>query len=168
MLEKVRPEVRGRSAVGLLQAQLKLEEYGFMQKFKLPRRGAKGQGVRFEAQVIKKLESHYPEFFSSPVFRFTTLYAAKAVCVPDGILFCKDELIIIEIKRNHTIDAWYQLNYLYSPVVQKALPGRKVRLLEICSVYHPEEVFPDRFSFVRSLEEFKNERGVELGVMIWG
>lgn len=162
----IRHSVQGRTAEGLLEAQLGLSQYDFASRFPVPRKGAKAAGVRFEKKIVKELEAIYPMFIAGIPFHYRTRYNPRNNCLPDGILFREKDLVIIEIKLRHTADAWWQLRKLYQPVAVKAM-GRPVRLLEICKYYEPEVRVPESQPLFASLEQFLVSR-VELGCLIWG
>ena len=161
----VRPEVAGRNAGGLISAKILCAEYNYMSKFPRPRTGAKAAGLRFEKQVVKSLEQKYSGFISGIPFQYKTEYADKVICIPDGFLLYGKEIIVIEIKLRHTIDAWFQLRKLYSPVLQKVF-SRPVRMMEICKVYEPGVVFPERILILKDVREFLTSKE-EMGVLLW-
>jgi len=169
VLEKVRSDVRGRNAAKLLSAVPLFSEYNYTNKFRKATRGAKGAGHRFEAKVSSWLEENYDWYISSLAFSFSTEYAFKTICIPDGLFFNrrKRTITICEMKLRHTFDSWYQLKFLYGPVVKKAFPGWQIRKLEICKTYEPGLEFPEPFVIVQEFEKF-NSAGAELGVWIWG
>lgn len=53
--------------------------------------------------------------------------------------------IIVEVKYQHTAEAWWQLKWLYEPVVAKALPGITWGLLEIVHWHDPQVLFPEPY-----------------------
>lgn len=65
-------------------------------------------------------------------------------CQPDGLLLdpFTGRAIILEVKYQHTADAWWQLTHLYLPVLAALLPGWKFPLVEICKWYDPATSFP--------------------------
>jgi hypothetical protein len=66
-------------------------------------------------------------------------------CQPDGILFVPDsnKIVIVEIKRTHCIDAYYQLFELYLPVVKKHYgPNHQYYGLEIVRWFDPDVRLP--------------------------
>jgi hypothetical protein len=53
----------------------------------------------------------------------------------------------VEIKYQHTADAWFQLRELYSPVVAQALgPAWRLALLEVVKWFDPAAFFPERIA----------------------
>ena len=167
-LSNVRADVRGRTASGLLSAELQLGAFNYVNRYRRPTRGAKGNGIRFEKRVVETLEKTHSNFFSGPAFSFKTIYNPRVVCIPDGLFFLKEEIVVVEIKLRHTVDAWYQLTQLYAPVVGMVFPNRRLRLLEICSSYDPVERFPEPYLTVSDLNSFLRASGPRMGVWIWG
>lgn len=166
LLSRIRPDVAGRSAAGLEEARWQACEWDYLRRFPRPRKGAAGAGVRFEKRVVEALEEKHSAFLPSPVFTFSTKYSPKATCIPDGLLFTRDEIIIFEVKLRHTIDAWYQLQQLYAPVVKRVF-RRPVRMLEVCRSFNPDEKWPSEFRLVKDLDEFVTRPETPMGVWIW-
>lgn len=68
-------------------------------------------------------------------------------CQTDGLLIQPQGglITIVEIKYQHTPDAWFQLRELYEPVVRRAFgPAWEVALLEVVKWYDPSTFFPER------------------------
>ena len=68
-------------------------------------------------------------------------------CQTDGLFAHPLEglIVVVEIKYQHTPDAWFQLRELYEPVVRKAFgPAWTVALLEVVKWYDPSTFFPER------------------------
>jgi hypothetical protein len=67
-------------------------------------------------------------------------------CQPDAlILQPRDGLLtIVEVKYQHTPDAWWQLRELYLPVVSLAFgPDWRIAMLEVVKWYDPHVSFPE-------------------------
>lgn len=152
-LKGVRPSVAGRSADGLIGAVPMLADYDYATKYRKTKKGSKGAGHRFEAFVVGYLEKRYPTFISSLPFAFRTEYQPKAVCIPDGLLVRKDEVLVVEVKLRRTIDAWFQLRKLYAPVVERSFQ-KSVRCLVIEKFPDPDVRFPEPVQVVNSFEMF--------------
>lgn len=71
---------------------------------------------------------------------------------------------IIEIKYQHTVDAWWQLRHLYAPVIEKILPGYQLCLLEVCHWHDPAVAFPERYGLIRNLEEAPFDNSVHVHI----
>lgn len=131
---------------------------------------AQNDGLRFEKKVSARLNAEYPFFLQQVPFRFTADFLSEK-CILDGMIFRAEgmedhELLLVEIKRRHTADAWFQLRYLYHPVVQIAFPGKRVRLLEICKQFEATVTLPEPYRLHLSVRAFL-ESGDAFGVVCW-
>jgi hypothetical protein len=128
---------------------------------------AQNAGLRYEAKVLGRLNLEWETFLPQVPFRFTSDFVSE-LCILDGIIFRPParELILVEVKSRHTADAWFQLRYLYHPVVSVAFPGWGIRLLEICKSYEPGVQLPEPYALHRSIGEFI-EKGAAFGVVCW-
>lgn len=111
------------------------------------KRGARGQGLRYEAKARAILEHSFRGFFvAQPWVEFTNGDSRPRLCQPDGLLFNfhRGTIVIVEMKLKHTSDAYFQLTQLYLPVVKKMFPkeGWKIALCEVVRWYDPSTVFP--------------------------
>jgi hypothetical protein len=90
----------------------------------------------------------YPsQYVGSPWVRFTNVEDLNARwCQPDGIIIdlAAGELVIVEMKYQHTSDAWWQLEKLYKPVLKKMYPEDlwKIRCVEIVKWFDVATDFP--------------------------
>lgn len=140
---------------------------GFIKRKK--RTGRRAMGVRYEKKVHGMLDGMYGEcYFSSPWFLFQEAGAPRARwCQPDGLLILPKagRIIIVEVKYQHTSDAWWQLRKLYLPVVRKAFGDDwTYDVCEVVKWYDPAIQFPERVRRARDLEVV---HGGEFGVHIW-
>ena len=84
------------------------------------RAGAKGRGIRYEERTQSVLDRLYAErYVPGPWIHFSADDTSPRWCQPDGLLFDIDrgEIVIVEIKYNHTAIAYWKLFNLYQPVV---------------------------------------------------
>jgi hypothetical protein len=102
-------------------------------------------------------------YLPSPWIRFTDA-SGKHWCQPDGLLDTPHNLVIVEFKYQHTVDAWQQLRLLYEPVVQVLHPGRPIAVLEVVKWYDCAVEFPEPVRLVADVAEHK---GNGFGVHIW-
>jgi hypothetical protein len=138
-------------------------------------RGRRAQGVRYERRFHETFtltcdspgpgQLHWG-YFQSPWFRFS---AGETVrwCQPDGIACCPGEgrLVILEVKYQHTPDAWFQLRELYEPVVRAAFGSAwTVGLVEVVKWYDPAVYFPERI--VMCPDPLRPPEGA-IGLHIW-
>ncbi len=115
---------------------------------------AQKQGKRYEAKILKKtdlftsvtsLKSPWLQYIDAQGLRF---------CQPDLLLFYKDIIVLCEIKLSHTANAYFQLEGLYRPVVERLFPGYTVLSLEITRSFDPGIRFPEEFFLYFSMEDF--------------
>jgi len=133
------------------------------------RKGKRGEGIRYEKKIHLLYEERFKGFYiPNPWFRFLELGTEKPRwCQPDALLFDFDNgtITIVECKLQHTSDAWWQLRWLYLPVVSKAFPGTlwKFRLVEVVKWFDPAIAFPER---VKMRADILDVRSGEFGVHI--
>lgn len=97
---------------------------------KRAKRGAKGQGLRYEAQVHAWAKREFGDFFiPGPWFSYRTRFSPNLwnYAQMDGLLFDfrRGQITIIEVKYSHTADAYFQLVDKYLPLARKFF-GEKV------------------------------------------
>lgn len=57
----------------------------------------------------------------------------------------KGQVVVVEIKLRHNVNAWWWLHYLYIPVLKELLgPDWAFYPLEVCQYYDPSTIFPGR------------------------
>lgn len=132
-------------------------------------KGSRGQGLRYEKQLHKHLSELSGCFYvPGPWFQFSTYDHGVRWCQPDGLLFFPytGQITIVECKLQHTSDAWWQLKWLYQPVLRQLFPPSlwKFALLEIVKWYDPQTPFPESHRRVPSI--FSAHPG-EFSVHIW-
>lgn len=120
------------------------------------KKGAKGRGIRYEKRVQEYLLNDFaPMYVPAPWLHFRERFSDSfRWCQPDGLLIdaWKGVITIVEIKYNHTADAWWQLNHLYKPVLSALFPPELWRL-EVCEIvkwYDPATVFPEPVRLVNN------------------
>lgn len=109
-------------------------------------KGAKARGLRFERKVqgyLDQLDGW--EGMPGVWFHFEDSHGARyAQADWIGINPAQGKLCIAEIKLTRVAKAWWQLNRLYKPLVDKVLPRWDVVLLEVTesvkAVSIPEDV----------------------------
>lgn len=110
--------------------------------------GRRLEGIRYEKKVHAYLELLHGDFYiPSPWLRFFS-DGKWRWCQPDGLLFDfqRGVITIVEVKYQHTSDAWWQVRELYAPVLRAIFPER-LWAFEACEVvkwYDPETKFPER------------------------
>lgn len=108
--------------------------------------GRRLAGIRYEKKVHEYLLSFYGDrYLPSPWLKFFA-EGKWRWCQPDGLLLdlIRGKIVIVEVKYQHTSDAWWQVQHLYLPVLQKIFP-EKLWGFEFCEVvkwYDPDTPFP--------------------------
>lgn len=101
-------------------------------------KGAKGKGLRYEAQVADKLEQNLDDDWvgvSGPWFWFIDQLNRERYAQPDWLGICprQGKICIVEVKLTRTYKAWWQLNQLYYPLVKYVFPKWDVALIEVAT-----------------------------------
>ena len=110
--------------------------------------GRRLAGVQYEKKVHAYLEGFYGErYVSNPWLRFFA-DGKWRWCQPDGLLFDlkSGRITIVEVKYQHTADAWWQVRRLYQPVLEKIFPPHLWHFdaCEVVKWYDPATLFPER------------------------
>jgi hypothetical protein len=106
------------------------------------------QGVRYEKKVHEYFTSLFPDHYvSNPWVTFQVDGAARPRwCQPDGLLIDVQQglVTIVEVKYQHTSDAWWQLEMLYKPVLRAMFPRDlwQFRCVEVVKWFDPAVAFP--------------------------
>lgn len=110
--------------------------------------GRRLQGIRYECAVHEHLLFRYgARYLPSPWLKFFA-DGRWRWCQPDGLLFdfVRGRITIVEVKYQHTSDAWWQVRHLYQPVLEHMLPNI-LWTYEVCEVvkwFDPAVAFPER------------------------
>lgn len=127
-------------------------------------------GLVYEAEALSHLEVEMGMLKQHPTYRYWkngSLHHA----IPDATLLDSQGkvLCVIEVKLRHSVDPWLQLNHLYLPIVRKAHPEYRIKLLEVCKYYEPDARVPT-FEFVDEpwrWFESVSFTGSQYGIYIW-
>ena len=142
---------------------------GFLREARRPR-GRRAEGIRYEKKAQKFLCSELDEGYSpSPWLRFRSMESRRPrYCQPDGLLFDIEggRITIFEIKLQHTLDAWWQLEHLYLPVIQFLFPTAlwQISVCEFVKWYDPATAFPVQPKLLKDLRAARPE---QFSVHIW-
>lgn len=150
------PPLRFRGVSGGIASARIAREAPNFRKNATPPRGAKVKGLRYERKAQAYLEELFGErFVAGPWIHFREEGAeAFRWCQPDGLVIDLEAgtILCVEIKYNHTADAWWQLRHLYGPLLKRLFPERLWRH-EVCEVvkwYDPLVVLPEASVLVAS------------------
>lgn len=130
--------------------------------------GARAQGVRYEKKVHEYLLGRFPyAYLPAPWLNFYTLGSPRW-CQPDGMLIrpIEGRITVVEVKYQHTSDAWWQLVHIYRPVLEAIFPPGEweYNYLEVVKWYDPSVLFPCTHRLTPDPLDLKQN---EFGVHIW-
>jgi len=133
-----------------------------------PRQKARRKGWDYEQAVSTHMHDCYnPTFVSGVWFRYTDELGKRKFAQPDGLLLDVDNahVTIVEVKYNHTVEAWSQLRNKYEPIVRAYLGEMwQVSCLEVCNWFDPAVEFPEN---IRMVKEPHLLHPNEFGVTVW-
>lgn len=139
----------------------------------LPQRrsGRRLQGIKYEKLVQDMLRTQYGDsYLDSPWLQFQADSGIKW-CQPDGVLidFEAGALTLIEVKYQHTTDAWWQMRRLYEPVLRTLFPPHlwSISCLEVVKWYDPSVLFPEPTRLVSSISSAQHLPHGTTGIHIW-
>ena len=127
-------------------------------------------GIRYEREVLDHLSLlalgvPSVELRLGPWLEFVDK-RGRRWCQPDAVLSDRKTgiHIIYEVKYQFTSDAWWQLKWLYLPVLEKLLQG-PIGLIQICRWYDPASLFPEKYDLTK--DPFKIPHADRVAVHIW-
>lgn len=137
-------------------------------------RGRKGMGLRYEKKVHDHFASEFgPFYFPSSWFAYRRLSSPRIVnfAQPDAFLldFQRGLCTIIEVKYNHTSDAYFQLLDKYVPLMDKFFHKKEKNLWQfsVCEVVYWYDKFVDFPVKVSLRDNVTKVKPGEFGVHIW-
>lgn len=137
-------------------------------------RGRKGMGLRYERKVHEAFASAFgPAYLPSVWFSYRRLSSPKTTnfAQPDAFLLdlSRGLCTIIEVKYNHTADAYFQLNDKYLPLLDKFFHAKEKALwsFALCEVVYWYDKFVDFPCRVALRDDIRKVRPGEFGVHIW-
>lgn len=111
------------------------------------RTGRQQTGVRYEREVHELFLARFPEYIPSPWIVFHNGERLRW-CQPDGLFvdFQHGRVTAVEIKYQHTVDAWFQLWHLYEPVLRKLFRPTlwSISCLTVVKWFDPLVAFPGK------------------------
>lgn len=104
------------------------------------------QGISYERLVHSKLQDqHGLNYIAGQWWRYSTGGRVR-FCQTDGILLVPEKrmLVLIEVKYSHTVDAFWQLENLYVPILKKFLQQSNYVLatVEVVKWFDPAVRYP--------------------------
>lgn len=137
-------------------------------------RGRKGLGLRYERKVHDFFAKQLGPFYvPSMWFSYRRLSSPRVVnyAQPDALLldFRSGVCTIIEVKYNHTPDAYFQLYDKYLPLLDKFFHAKEKGLwtFALCEVVYWYDKFVDFPCRVVLRDDVRKVRPGEFGVHIW-
>lgn len=133
-------------------------------------KGNMRKGLKYEQRFSENMLERFDDYYvPGPWFHYKEIGKERTRwCQPDGLLFIPEQsrIILYEVKLKHTSDAWWQLRFLYLPVLSRMFPPDKWSyvLMEITHWYDPHIAFPER---VRMCPDVLSAEPGEFGVHIW-
>lgn len=133
--------------------------------------GRRLQGVKYEALVVDYVMKDFAHCFVPGLWLKFQAASGLKWCQPDGLLFDfqRGIITIVEVKYQHTTDAWWQMRRLYLPVLEKLFPPHlwKFRMLEIVKWYDPFVPWPEGIQLIPNLGRVHTLEENCTGVHIW-
>lgn len=130
-------------------------------------RGRRRLGVKYEKFVQSFLTSTYDSAHTANPWITYQLHGdwRTHFAQPDSLIRRDDgSITIVEIKHNHTPDAFFQLFNLYEPLINFILPANPTTCIEVCKWYDPSVVCPSPPALCPSIEDAKRS---SFNVMIY-
>lgn len=164
------PPKRFRPAMGVEFAVFSPDQPLFIHTSRVT--GKRADGIRYEEKAQAHILSEKPDrYVPSPWFRFRNKGRKKFYfCQPDGLHFdfTRGLITIVEIKLQHTSNAWWQTRRLYEPVLQKVFPKSlwNFAILEVVKWFDPDIAFPEHYNFIKDLT-FNEIKPGEFHLHIW-
>lgn len=100
-------------------------------------------GLRYEKKVFDHLRWLYQENVRiQPWLQYENSHYTRRTCQPDALILYEDKLVIFEVKRTHSLDSWFQLEKIYSPVLRQIFPDKPQLLVSLSSGFDPQIGWP--------------------------
>lgn len=132
-----------------------------------PSSKAQTAGLRYE----KRVKTHLSDLFQAHEVEAGTWWSfrdlsGQRLCQTDVLIWSDHLITIVEIKAQHTTDAWWQLRHLYEPVLRAFRPAHHINVLEVCRSFEPVQ-FPEKFDRVSDIAEWAAVPQEHFGVCRW-
>lgn len=130
---------------------------------------AQRAGIRYEAKVQKYIRRQVGNEWYREWPRLEVMgkgYVLRTL-IPDGLYIYNDVATIIEIKRQHMPESWWQLRQLYEPAVKKISLISHVNLLTIVQSFDPAMPYPEPVERIFDVADFVQTPREFIGVLVW-
>lgn len=127
--------------------------------------------MKYEQQVQEHFLDLMPDkYVPGPWLYFNGEHGVQW-CQPDGLIvdLRGGKIVIVEIKYQHTTDAWWQMRHLYLPVLQHIFPESlwDFKLLEVVKWFDGMLQWPEQVRPVAHPLDVLTVSGSSTGVHIW-
>jgi hypothetical protein len=143
----------------LLEAKLSLATPSFVLAARRRRSAAQQAGLRYERAVHAEFAGRYPDsWLPSPWFAYRTAATPSVVnyAQTDALHInpLAGVITIIEVKKKHCAESYFQLHDKYLPLVSKCFGSLwEYRLVELCEWYDPHVAYPTKPKLVQNLAQ---------------
>lgn len=124
--------------------------------------GAQKAGLAYQKRVGRFLPSPSGQWVvsSGPWFAYTCSDNKRHYCQPDFLLVdeANSTIVVVEVKIRWTDAAWWQVNKLYLPVLQRVSPHMSLLSVVICRSYDPAIQAPEPITLCSDLMDIKPGR----------
>lgn len=132
--------------------------------------GRRLAGIKYERRVHEHMLKAYDTYIPGPWAYFLGADGVRW-CQVDGLMVDVEAgiITIVEIKYQHTTDAWWQVRKLYEPVLAAIFPPElwSFRMLEIVKWFDPAVPWPEPFRLLEHPERITTLPANTTGVHIW-
>lgn len=126
----------------------------FAQNAKGGIKGAKKRGLLYQEKVVRKLEDRHEDWVGVPElwFKFKDFYGERYAQTDwIGINVELGRIVIVEVKLSRVPNAWWQLNRLYRPLVERIFPYWDIAMVEVVDKVY-DVLVPEEVKIVHELE----------------
>lgn len=133
--------------------------------------GRRLAGLKYEQKAQDMLSERFPEQYVPGPWLYFLNDSGAHWCQPDGILIDVKAgvIVIVEMKYQHTTDAWWQMRELYQKVLMSIFPESlwTFKVLEVVKWYDPAVRWPERICLLAKPEAAFSIPSTSTGVHIW-
>lgn len=154
----------------LLTVRLQLATPSFVLAARQRKSAAQNAGLIYERKLHKHLQEMYPSWYlPSPWFAYSRRSSPTVTnyAQTDGLLIMprQGRIYIIEAKKRHCAESYFQLVDKYLPLVSRTFGDKwSYSLVEICEWYDPQIAYPVK---IRLRKDILEATPSEISVHIW-